>query len=72
MSLFGKNFHIAIFLDSVNVINVKICLMIVLTELYPFIPLSVTLIVSRSHWCPRVLIESYLCLSNELETLYNC
>ena len=67
-----QKLNVVIFSDTINVMNIKLCIMGVLTELYPFIPLSVTLIVSRSHWCPRVLIESYLCLSNELETLYNC
>ena len=31
----------AIFLDTVNLINVKLCIMVVLTELYPFISSSV-------------------------------
>ena len=39
----GKNFNIAIFWDTINVTNVKFCLMVPLTELYLFIPLSVTL-----------------------------
>ena len=41
----GKNFNIAIFLDSVNVTNVNLCMMVQLTEPYPFIPLSVTMII---------------------------
>ena len=50
MSVCGKNFNIAVFSDIVNMINVKVCMMVVLTELYSFIPLftftvSVTLIV---------------------------
>ena len=49
MSVSGKNFNIAIFLDTVNMINVKLCMMVVLVELYTFIPLSVTLIVLRGH-----------------------
>ena len=40
--VYGKNFIIAIFSDTVNVMNVRLCMMVVL---YPFIPLSVTLIV---------------------------
>ena len=43
------NFNIAIFLDTLNVINVKLCLMVELIELYPFIPFLVTLIVSQGH-----------------------
>ena len=41
----SKNFNIAIFSDSINMINVKLCMMVVLVELYPLIPLSVSLIV---------------------------
>ena len=41
----GKNFNVAIFSDTINMINVKSCMMVVLLELYTFIPLSVTLIV---------------------------
>ena len=44
--VYGKNFIIAIFSDTVNVMNVRLCMMVVL---YPFIPLSVTLIVFWSH-----------------------
>ena len=39
----GKNFNIAIFLDSINMINVKT------HWAYPFMPLSVTLIVFQGH-----------------------
>ena len=42
MSVCGEDFNVAIFLDTMNIINVKYCMMVVLTELYPFIPLSVT------------------------------
>ena len=50
LSACGKNFNVAIFLDAVNVINVKLCLVVVLIELYPFIiPLSVTLFVFQGH-----------------------
>ena len=44
-SLCGKNLNDAVFLDTINMINVKLCVMVVLIELYPFIPLTVTLIV---------------------------
>ena len=44
-SIRGKNLNIVIFLNTINMINVKLCMMIVLIELYPFIPLSVTVIV---------------------------
>ena len=34
--------HCAILSDAVNMPNVKLCIMVVLIELYPFIPLSVS------------------------------
>ena len=39
----GKNFHTAILSDAINVINVEHCMVVLLIEFYPFIPLSVTL-----------------------------
>ena len=44
--LVWQNFKVAVFSDTIKMINVKLCMMVVLTELYPFVPLSVTLIVS--------------------------
>ena len=38
-----KNFNFGIFLDTKRVINVKVCMMVLLFELYLFIPLSVSL-----------------------------
>ena len=40
-----ENVNIGIHSDTINVINVKLCTMVLLTELYLFIPLSVTLTV---------------------------
>ena len=39
----GENFNIGIFSDTIDVINVKLCMMVLLIELYLFIPLSMTL-----------------------------
>ena len=44
-----ENFNIGIYSDTINVINVKLCMMILLTELYLFIPLSVTLTIFQGH-----------------------
>ena len=44
-----KNFNMGIYSDTINVIDIKLCMMVVLTELYPFMPLSVTLIVFQGH-----------------------
>ena len=41
--------NVAIFSDTTNMINVKLCMMVVLIELYPHIPLSVTPIVFQGH-----------------------
>ena len=49
VSICGKNFKILIFSDTVNVINVKLCMMVLLIELYLFIPLSVTLTIFQGH-----------------------
>ena len=49
LSVCGKNFNVAIVLDTINMINVQFWIMLVLIELYPFIPLSVTLIVFQGH-----------------------
>ena len=50
VSVCGKKFNITIFSDPVNMIpKVKLCVMVELIELFPFIPLSVTLIVCQGH-----------------------
>ena len=61
VSISGKSFNIAIFLDTVNMINVKLGMVVVLTELYPFIPLSVTLIVYQSHISVKQFYLKILC-----------
>ena len=49
VSVCGKNFNVVIFSNTVNMINVKLCMMVVLIELYSFLRLSMTLIVFQSH-----------------------
>ena len=49
LSACGKNFNVAIFSDTVNVINVKLCMLVELIELYQLIAFAVTLIVFQSH-----------------------
>ena len=41
----GKNFNVAIFLDTINMVNVKLGRMVVLIEHYPSISLSVNLVI---------------------------
>ena len=64
----GKNFNVAIFSDTINMINVKICMVVIFIELYPFKPLLVTLTISRSQQCQTVLTENFICLSNYVAT----
>ena len=45
----AENFNVAIFSDTVNVINVKLCMMVLLTELYMFMPLSVAFTIFQGH-----------------------
>ena len=44
-SVCGKNFNVAILSDTIDTVYVRLRMVVVLIELYPFIPLSVTLIV---------------------------
>ena len=41
--------NIGIYSDTINAINFKLCMVILLIEIYLFIPLSVTLTVFQSH-----------------------
>ena len=45
----GKNLNVAIFLDTIKMMNVKLCMAARLIEPYPFIPLLLTLIVYQDH-----------------------
>ena len=58
-SVCGKTFKVAVFSDTINMINVKFCMMVLLIELYPFTSLSVILIdrISRSQQCQTLLTE---------------
>ena len=38
-----ENFNIGIFSDTINIITVKLCMMVLIIEFYLFIPLSVNL-----------------------------
>ena len=49
VSVYGKHFNVEIFSDTMNMINDKLCMMVVLIELLPFMPLSDTLIAFQSH-----------------------
>ena len=52
-----------------NVINVRLCMLVLLSELFLFIPLSVTLTTFQSQQCETLLTENFVFLSSEVETL---
>ena len=58
-----KTFNIVIFSDTINVINVKFCMMMLLTEFYLFMPLSVTLTVTECHSSVKQF-ENVMCSPN--------
>ena len=49
MSEIVENFNIRIYSDTINVVNVELCMMVLLIELYLFIPLSVALAIFQGH-----------------------
>ena len=49
MSGLVENLNIGIYSDTINVTKVKLCMTVLLIELYLFIPLSVTLTVLKDH-----------------------
>ena len=61
----AKNFNVAVFLDTIKMINVKLRILVVLIELYPFIPFSVALNVFQTvltDFFVVVLIQLTLCM----------
>ena len=44
-----ENFNIGIYSDTINVINVKLCMMVLLIEFYLFISLSMTMTIFQGH-----------------------
>ena len=64
----GKNFNIVIFSNSVKVINVKFCLVVLLIELYLFIPLSVILTILQGHLSVKQFFtEHFMILPSSVE-----
>ena len=80
----GKNCNVAFFLDAINMMTVKLCIVVVPIELCPSIPLSVTLIVFQGHSSVEQFLIKIVCFNpiklkhcmivdpNEVETLYDC
>ena len=60
-----RNFNIGIYSDTITVINVYLSMIVLLIELYLFIPVSVMLIIfSRSQQYQTFLIENFVFLSS--------
>ena len=57
----SRNSNVVIFSDTVNMRNVKLCMKVVLIELYPFHTLSVTLIVFQGHSNVKQCLLKILC-----------
>ena len=55
-----KNFNIGIYSYKINVINAKLCMMVLLVELYLFISLSDLDHISRSQQCQIVLTTNVM------------
>ena len=71
MSVWGENLCYN-FIGHNKYVNVKLCMMVGLNELYPCIPISVITIkgcISVSQQCQTVLTENFMFLSDEVETL---
>ena len=70
----SKTLALGFFTDTINVINVKVRMKVLLTELYLFIQLSVTLRIFPGHSNVEhtVLTENVVSLSNKVEILYDC
>ena len=64
-----KNFNIEIYSDTINVINVKFCMMVLLIEPFLFIPLSVTLTVFQGHSKVKQFQLNFFLFISEIETL---
>ena len=56
-----KTVNVTIFLETINVINVKICMVVLLSELCLFKPLSVTLTIFQCHWSVKQFQQKNLC-----------
>ena len=57
----GKNFNNAIFSDTIYVINVKLCMMVLFIKLYLCIPLSVTFTIFQGHSSVNQFPLKFLC-----------
>ena len=56
-----ENFNFGIFLDIINVISVKLCMMVLYIEFYLFITLSVTFTLFQGHSSVKLFVLKMLC-----------
>ena len=56
-----KNVNTGIYSDTIKVINVKLCMMTLLIELYLCIPLSVTLTILQGHSNVEQFLSEIFC-----------
>ena len=64
----SETVNVGIYSDTINVLHVKLCMMILLIELYLFTTLSDLDHISRSQQCRTVLTENFVFLSKQVET----
>ena len=65
VSEFVKNYNMGICSDTINVMNVKSCMMVLLTEFYLLIPLSVILTIFQGHSnVEQFITEDFVFLSS--------
>ena len=61
------NFNIGIYSDTLTVINVKLCMMVLLIELYLYMPLSVTITIFQGHSSQTVFTANVVFLSSYID-----
>ena len=74
LSLCGKHFNVAIFSDTIPMINGKLCMMLV--PMHRALPIRTTFsdldCISMSQQCQTVLTEKFMLISDQVETFYDC
>ena len=61
VSKFVRNFNIVMYSSTINVINVKLCMMVLPIELYLFTPISLTLVIFQIHRNVELFTQKILC-----------
>ena len=68
-----ENFNNGIHSDTINVINVELCVVVLFIELCLFVPLSVTFTILQGHSnVERLLTENFVFLVCSVEILSDC